>query len=98
MEKGIPHCKLSVVKGLVELGKVRTTHSARTGASALGFAYSDMLVVVLALNPSDFYKSMTSHSDHAIWQDVYRTTTKLGSVYLKLTVVDDVLVVSFKEL
>lgn len=41
---------------------------------------------------------MTTHADHTIWQDVYRPATSVGDVYLKLTVVDDVLVVSFKEL
>lgn len=98
MEKSTAHCKLSEVKALVESGNVRTTHAARTGANALGLGFSDMLAVVLALNASDFYKSMTSHTNHTIWQDVYRPTTAVGSVYLKLTVVDDVLVVSFKEL
>jgi hypothetical protein len=36
-------------------------------------------------------------SNDLFWQDVYRAVTKAGMVYLKLTVVDDVLVVSFKE-
>jgi motility quorum-sensing regulator/GCU-specific mRNA interferase toxin len=54
--------------------------------------------VVLALTPVDFYKSMTTHADHRIWQDVYRPMTAAGEVYLKLTVIDDVLIVSFKEL
>jgi len=57
-----------------------------------------MLVVVLDLAPSDFYKSMTTHADHRVWQDVYRPTTSVGEIYLKLTVIDDVLIVSFKEL
>lgn len=98
MEKRTPHCKLSVVKQLVEAGKVRTTNAARAGADALGFDYSGMLAVVMALAPSDFYKSMTTHADHTIWQDVYRPNTSAGDVYLKLTVIDDVLIVSFKEL
>ena len=68
------------------------------GATALGLELSDMLRVVLALTPSDFYKSMTSHADHMVWQDVYRPSTQAGDVYLKLTVIDDVLIVSFKEL
>jgi len=46
----------------------------------------------------DFYKSMTTYADHTIWQDVYRQKTMAGYVYLKLTVMDDVLIVSFKEL
>jgi len=98
MEKRTPHCKLSRVRVLVEAGKVRITQTARAGAVALGFSYTDMLAVVMALNPADFYKSMTTYADHTIWQDVYRPKTRAGDVYLKLTVVDDVLIVSFKEL
>ena len=56
------------------------------------------LAVVMALTRADFFKSMSSHADHRVWQDVYRPTTPAGEVYLKLTVVDDVLIVSFKEL
>lgn len=57
-----------------------------------------MLEVLLALDPADFYKSMTTHADHTVWQDVYRPSTEVGDVYLKLMVIDDVLIVSFKEL
>lgn len=98
MEKRTPYCKLTTVKAMIEAGKVRTTQSARAGATALGLDYSGMLVVVMALTPSDFYKSMTTYADHTIWQDVYRPSTSAGDVYLKLTVIDDVLIVSFKEL
>lgn len=98
MEKRTPHCKLSTVKALIDAGKVRTTHSARVGAIELGLEPSDMLAVVMALMPADFYKSMTTHADHTIWQDVYRPSTRVGDVYLKLTVIDSVLIVSFKEL
>lgn len=98
MEKRTPHCKLAAIKALVEAGKVSTTHAARAGADALGLDYPGILAVVMALTPSDFYKSMTTHADHAIWQDVYRPSTPAGDVYLKLTVIDDVLIVSFKEL
>jgi len=59
---------------------------------------SDMLTVVTALTETDCYKSMTTHADHTIWQDVYRPGTQVGDVYLKLTVIDDVLLVSIKEL
>ncbi|MDB6000182.1 MAG: mqsR [Rhizobacter sp.] len=57
-----------------------------------------MLGVVLSLSKTDFYKSMTTHADHRIWQDVYRPVTPTGPAYVKLTVIDDVLIVSFKEL
>ena len=100
MEKSTPHCKLSVVKALVEAGEVRATSSAYVDARELGIDdLAGMCAVGLSLTGADFYKSMTTHADHRIWQDVYRTTTRQGdSVYLKLTVVDDVLIVSFKEL
>lgn len=98
MEKQTPHCKLSVIKALIADGKIRTTKSAREGAAALGFDFDGMLAVILELTGADFYKSMSTHADHKVWQDVYRPKTVAGDVYLKLTVVDDVLVVSFKEL
>ncbi len=98
MEKGTPYCKLSVLKTLVRAGRVRTTASAVIGARLLGFDRAGMIELVLALAPGDFYKSMTTFADHTIWQDVYHRSTPAGDVYLKLTVIDDVLIVSFKEL
>jgi len=98
MEKRTPHCKLSVIKNMVQAGEVRITLSALAGGAALGFDADGIVSVVMDLTPMDFYKSMTTHADHRIWQDVYRPETSAGAVYLKLTVVDEVLVVSFKEL
>ncbi len=98
MEKHTPHCRLIEVKALVAAGKVRATRSARLGATELGLDLTDMLTVVTELTAVDFYKSMTTHADHTVWQDVYRPSTWAGDVYLKLTVIDDVLIVSFKEL
>ena len=100
MEKSTPHCKLPIVKALIEAGQVRATATAYNGARDLGINDLDgMCAVVLALTPASFYKSMTTHADHTVWQDVYRAKTAGGNdVYLKLTVIDDVLIVSFKEL
>ncbi|MEE4573094.1 type II toxin-antitoxin system MqsR family toxin [Pseudomonas alliivorans] len=98
MEKRTPHCKLTVVRSLIEAGKVRSTRSALMGGAALGFDFDEIVAIAGALVPSDFYKSMTTHTDHRIWQDVYRCKTVAGEIYLKLTVIDDVLIVSFKEL
>ena len=99
-EKGAPHCKLAFVKALVEAGKVRATASAYSGARELGVNNLDgICAVVMALTPAEFYKSMTTYADHRIWQDVYHTKTDNGDkVYLKLTVINDVLIVSFNEL
>lgn len=64
----------------------------------LGMDRAAIVTVVKSLTMQDFYKSMTTHADHRIWQDVYHPSTSAGDVYLKLTVLEDVLVVSFKEL
>jgi motility quorum-sensing regulator/GCU-specific mRNA interferase toxin len=98
MEKRTPHYKLSVIKAMVKAQKVRATLSALTGGAALGFDVEGIIGVIMALTQKNFYKSMTTYTDHRIWQDVYRPKTSAGDVYLKLTVIDEVLIVSFKEL
>jgi motility quorum-sensing regulator/GCU-specific mRNA interferase toxin len=46
MEKHTPHCKLSVVKTLVEAGHVRATFTALTGGAALGLDFEGMISIV----------------------------------------------------
>ncbi len=98
MEKRVPHCRLSVVRQLIADGRVDTTHAALSGAAQLGLTRDEVLEVVGKLTMTDFFKSMTSYTDHRIWQDVYRPMTRAGPAYVKLIVVDNVLVVSFKRL
>jgi motility quorum-sensing regulator / GCU-specific mRNA interferase toxin len=98
MEKRTPHCRLALVHQLVMASQVRSTWSALRGASELGLGFSEMVEVVRNLTAADFVKSMTTHADHRIWQDVYRPLTTAGRIYVKLTVIDGVLIVSFKEL
>jgi motility quorum-sensing regulator / GCU-specific mRNA interferase toxin len=101
MEKSRPHCKLERIKELIELEQVRTTKVARMGAAALNMDFEAMMAVLASLTTDDFYKSMTSFVDHKIWQDVYRPRVLMDAgtldLYVKLTVVDDVLIVLFKE-
>ena len=98
MEKRIPHVPLVRVLELAAAGRVRATMTAFRDADLLGLGRPEMIDIILRLGKVDFYKSMTTHSDHTVWQDVYRPNTPAGHVYLKLTVIDDVLIVSFKEL
>jgi motility quorum-sensing regulator/GCU-specific mRNA interferase toxin len=98
MEKNTPHHSLDEVKSLVQAGAVKITLTAVRDAFALGFEYQDILNTVLSLSRNDFYKSMTSYSDHRLWQDVYHPNTEVGKVYLKLTVKERTLILSFKEL
>ena len=44
------------------------------------------------------WKNVRHTANCTVWQDVYKTNTAHGEVYLKITVIDDVLIVSFKEL
>jgi motility quorum-sensing regulator/GCU-specific mRNA interferase toxin len=97
MEKRKPHCPLAVALAMVADGKVRATQSALSGAAAMGLDYSAMIEVVQLLEMGDFYKSMTTRNDHRVWQDVYRPVTEYGAIYMKLTVIDDVVIISFKE-
>lgn len=98
MEKRVPHCKLAIVQSMIKDGKVRATVSATTDAAAVGiFGTAAMCDVILALTQRNFYKSMTTHANHTVWQDVYHGEFKGIRLYVKLTVVDDVLIVSFKE-
>jgi len=78
VEKLTPHCKLAVVRSLLAAGKVRATVSALAGGAAMGFGFEEIVGVIAALAPRDFYKSMTTHADHRVWQDVYRPKTRAG--------------------
>lgn len=86
------------VQALRAEGRLRITRSALKGGDDLGLDEKGIADVVAALTAADFYKSMTTYADHRVWQDVYRPNTTVGPVYLKVIVIDDVLVVSFKRL
>ena len=72
MEKQTPHCKLSVVKAMIEAGNVRTTKAAREGGAALGMDFDSMIAVVKTLTTTDFYKSMTTYTDHRMFDLQHR--------------------------
>ena len=63
-----------------------------SGAHPAGRALS-----ISNLENRNLYKSMTSHADHTVWHDVYHADTQRGVVYLKLTIVENLLIISFKE-
>lgn len=97
MEKKTPHTRLQLIQALVSEGKVRATNTAMNGADELGLTFDGMCDAIKGLKMNDFFKSMTTYSDHTVWQDVYKPTLACGVVYLKLTVSNGVLIVSFKE-
>jgi motility quorum-sensing regulator/GCU-specific mRNA interferase toxin len=99
IEKKTAHYRLDVVKVLVEEDRLYVTQTALAGAAALGLNFEDIKYVINSLEAGDFYKSMTSHGDHTLWQDVYHFPSEgAGDVYIKFAVIDHLLVLSFKEL
>ncbi|MCL6336372.1 type II toxin-antitoxin system MqsR family toxin [Pectobacterium carotovorum subsp. carotovorum] len=97
MEKRSPHTRLHVLQAMVAAGKVIATKSAVTAAADLGIDREGMHAVIAGLTIKDFHKSMTTYNDHTVWQDVYLPIVDGVKLYVKVTVIDDVLIVSFKE-
>ena len=100
MEKRKPHYALTRIKELIRQGACRITRTALSDAAHdFGYIQSEQLLnVVLLLDAADFYKSMTTHHDKTLWQDVYRPM--IGSVqgYVKVQIVDkSTVVISFKQ-
>ena len=77
---------------------VNMTISARHGIKTVGLSIDDVLEVVQSLNSSNFYKSMTTYSDHRVWQDVYHAEWENKFLYMKFQQLGEYFIVSFKEL
>ena len=98
MEKRTPHYKIMEIQVRVsELGGNAFTASALRGIEELGLALSQALQVIAALDRRAFVKSMTTYADHTIWQDVYHAPTPVGLAYVKFTLRDGAVVISFKR-
>jgi motility quorum-sensing regulator / GCU-specific mRNA interferase toxin len=75
------------------------TATALRTAAEMGMGLADMERAIATLERRHFFKSMTSHSNHRIWHDVYHLPFEGCVIYLKF--VDDALteftLLSFKE-
>ena len=78
---------------------LNATLTALRDAAALGFDDQGIIEVVQTMRRIHFYKSMTSHKDATIWQDVYHVPSEAGLLYVKFTsdVIAEFLLLSFKE-
>lgn len=99
MEKRTPHYDLARVQAdVVRLGVAAFTKAALDGGRTLGLTTAEMLEVIAGLTRRDFYKSMTTHADHRVWQDVYHAATPVRrDAYIKITLRDSAPVIQFKE-
>lgn len=99
-EKRKPTYDLDAIKSTFNSSKnLNATGSAILGAANLGFGSNDIITVIQSIDRRNFQKSMTSYSDHRIWQDVYFVPSDVGELYVKFTadVVTEFLLLSFKE-
>ena len=79
--------------------QMRVTVVATRTAAALGFGRAEIVGIIRTMQRKQFYKSMTSHRDHRIWQDVYHVPSEVGTLYVKFTAdaVTEFILLSFKE-
>lgn len=86
VEKRRPHYDLDAFKAAFSTVKgLNATLTAAADAQALGFSRSGMVEVLQAMKAGHFYKSMTSHVDHKVWQDVYHVPWADLVLYVKFT-------------
>jgi len=66
--------------------------------AAMGLSVDRALQVLASLSRAMFYKSMTTHADSTMWQDVYHAPIPDGRMaYIKLTMHEGTVVIQFKE-
>ena len=61
------------------------TFTAANDAADLGFGKPEIVATLQTVRPVHFYKSMTSHADYKVWQDVYHVPSAAGVLYVKFT-------------
>jgi len=91
-EKRKSHYLLSVFKKLFHNEATRSiTKAAHEGAASAGYMTTDdMENVIDQLCSKHFYKSMTTHHNHKLWQDFYRYRKDDGTaLYIKLQLSPD---------
>ncbi len=99
MEKHSAHYSLQAIKTEVLARKADAfTAIALNNARSMGLTGIETVGVVLSLQRTQFYKSMTTHADHRVWQDVYHALCPNGRMaYIKLTLQAGAVVIQFKE-
>lgn len=100
MDKRRPTYDLESFKAAFSTAEaLNMTITAANDAAALGFGRSEIVTLLQTMRPLHFYKSMTSHADYKLWQDVYHVPSAVGVLYVKFTANTVTLfkLLSFKE-
>ena len=96
----MPHFDLDAIKLAFSTGEGLFTWTATQDAAALGYGRKEIAAVIGKMDRVQFYKSMTSNYDTAVWQDVYHAPDGGRTLYVKFTdngSVTEFTLLSFKE-
>jgi len=100
LEKSAAHYSLKELMKLIEEARCKFTYSSRkTLSEDFNITIDEALRVILKLTADDLYKSMQSHEDNSLWQDVYHKKIGLKTAYIKLQISsnDSAVIISFKR-
>ena len=99
-EKRRPTYDIEAIKAAFDRPEnLRVTTTAMRSARNLGFSSAGIVSVIQGIVRRHFYKSMPSHGDHRVWQDVYHVPCEDMVLYVKFTAdhISEFLLLSFKE-
>ncbi len=98
MEKRRQHYDLKAIQSAMSsVNTMYLTLTARHGIKRACMSLDDAWRVIQGLSAGNFYKSMTTHADSRVWQDVYHAEFNGRMLYLKFQQQDKYFVISFKE-
>ena len=99
VEKRTAHYDLTEIQATVSKRGIDSfTKTALLGIDAIGLTQAQGLQVVLDMQRNMLFKSMTTHADYRVWQDVYHAPCPNGkTAYIKVTLQLGVTVIQFKE-
>jgi len=100
LEKQVPHYSLTKLKRLIEEGKYKFTFSSKkTLVEDFNITTEEALQTILKLTGKNLYKSMQSHENDSLWQDVYHKNIGKKTAYIKLQInmTDNAIIISFKK-
>jgi motility quorum-sensing regulator/GCU-specific mRNA interferase toxin len=99
MDKHVMTYDLDAIKQTFSsVTKLCITATATRDARMLGFSRQDIVDAIQQISRADFIKSMTTHADYRIWQDVYNTIFNDSLLYIKFQANEmGYFIISFKE-
>lgn len=92
-----PAYSLQEIQSLLKNDRYRITLSANKSAVELGFDINDICDVIKRMSADDFYKSMQSKNNANSYQDVYHPEYGGYKLYVKVQIVEDLVIISFKK-